>query len=121
MQLNSHSFFPLCVQIIAPTNPILSLAENPHFSLKIAFITGFVVVYLRSLESDVFICLCSGTVRYSEQWRSANSHCFSEIPLLPTISAKVTFQKLVFRDDLTFKMFKIPKSYREDANRFPDL
>ncbi|VDM45284.1 unnamed protein product [Toxocara canis] len=44
-----------------------------------------------------------------------------EIPLLPTISAKVTFQKLVFRDDLTSKMFKIPKSYREDANRFPDL
>ncbi|VDK44507.1 unnamed protein product [Anisakis simplex] len=44
-----------------------------------------------------------------------------EIPLLPTISAKITFQKLVFRDDLTTKMFKIPKSYREDANRFPDL
>uniref|UniRef100_A0A1I7Z3Z2 ANK_REP_REGION domain-containing protein n=1 Tax=Steinernema glaseri TaxID=37863 RepID=A0A1I7Z3Z2_9BILA len=44
-----------------------------------------------------------------------------EIPLLPTISAKVTFQKFVFRDDLTFKMFRIPKSYREDSNRFPDL
>uniref|UniRef100_A0A914XRY3 Ankyrin repeat domain-containing protein 13C n=1 Tax=Plectus sambesii TaxID=2011161 RepID=A0A914XRY3_9BILA len=29
-----------------------------------------------------------------------------EIPLLPTISAKVTFQKLVFRKDLTAKMFK---------------
>ncbi|KAL3994333.1 GPCR-chaperone family protein [Acanthocheilonema viteae] len=44
-----------------------------------------------------------------------------EIPILPTISAKVTFQKFMFRNDLTSKMFKIPKSYREDANRFPDL
>ncbi|VDK78296.1 unnamed protein product [Onchocerca ochengi] len=44
-----------------------------------------------------------------------------EIPILPTISAKVTFQKFMFRNDLTSKMFKIPKSYREDANRFSDL
>ncbi|EJW79593.1 hypothetical protein WUBG_09499 [Wuchereria bancrofti] len=44
-----------------------------------------------------------------------------EIPILPTISAKVTFQKFMFRNDLTSKIFKIPKSYREDANRFPDL
>ncbi|EFO21513.1 hypothetical protein LOAG_06976 [Loa loa] len=44
-----------------------------------------------------------------------------EIPILPTISAKVTFQKFMFRNDITPKMFKIPKSYREDANRFPDL
>lgn len=44
-----------------------------------------------------------------------------EIPLLPTISAKVTFQKFVFRDDLSPKMFRVPHSYREDANRFPDL
>ncbi|VIO92987.1 conserved hypothetical protein,hypothetical protein [Brugia malayi] len=44
-----------------------------------------------------------------------------EIPILPTISAKVTFQKFMFRNDLTPKIFKIPKSYQEDANRFPDL
>ncbi|OZC11951.1 ankyrin repeat domain-containing protein 13C family protein [Onchocerca flexuosa] len=44
-----------------------------------------------------------------------------EIPILPTISAKITFQKFMFRNDLTSKMFKIPKSYREDANRFSDL
>lgn len=44
-----------------------------------------------------------------------------EIPVLPTISAKVTFQKFMFRSDLTPKMFKIPKSYREDASRFPDF
>ncbi|VDK75316.1 unnamed protein product [Litomosoides sigmodontis] len=44
-----------------------------------------------------------------------------EIPILPTISAKVTFQKFMFRNDLTPKMFRVPKSYQEDANRFPDL
>lgn len=44
-----------------------------------------------------------------------------EIPLLPTISAKVTFQKFEFRNDLISKMFKIPRSYREDATRFPQL
>jgi hypothetical protein len=45
----------------------------------------------------------------------------AEIPLLPTISAKVTFQKLQFRDDLQAKLFQIPRAYREDSNRFPDL
>ncbi|VDN51188.1 unnamed protein product [Dracunculus medinensis] len=44
-----------------------------------------------------------------------------EIPILPAISANITFQKLVFRNDISLKMFKIPRSYREDANRFPDL
>uniref|UniRef100_A0A914D2T3 Ankyrin repeat domain-containing protein 13C n=1 Tax=Acrobeloides nanus TaxID=290746 RepID=A0A914D2T3_9BILA len=44
-----------------------------------------------------------------------------EVPLLPTISAKVTFQRFEWRDDLTTKFFRIPKSYREDATRFPDL
>lgn len=46
---------------------------------------------------------------------------FPEIPILPAISANITFQKLVFRNDISLKMFKIPRSYREDANRFPDL
>uniref|UniRef100_A0A0N5AX81 ANK_REP_REGION domain-containing protein n=1 Tax=Syphacia muris TaxID=451379 RepID=A0A0N5AX81_9BILA len=44
-----------------------------------------------------------------------------EIPLLPTITAKVTFQKFMFRNDLTAKMFKIPPSYREDPSRFKDI
>ncbi|CAI4231742.1 unnamed protein product [Auanema sp. JU1783] len=44
-----------------------------------------------------------------------------EIPLLPTISAKVTFQKLVFLDDISDKLFYVPASYREDSTRFPDL
>ena len=55
----------------------------------------------------------------SEKWERDEK--ISEIPLLPTISAKVTFQKFVFRKDLNAKMFKVPKSYREDSNRFPDL
>ncbi|MFH4978411.1 hypothetical protein AB6A40_005120 [Gnathostoma spinigerum] len=44
-----------------------------------------------------------------------------EIPLLPTISAKITFLKMQFRNDISPKMFQVPWSYREDANRFPDL
>ncbi|KAK6022965.1 hypothetical protein OSTOST_11317 [Ostertagia ostertagi] len=44
-----------------------------------------------------------------------------EIPLLPTISAKVTFQKLQFMNNLSDKIFFIPTSYREDPTRFPDL
>ncbi|KAI1705422.1 hypothetical protein Ddc_15747 [Ditylenchus destructor] len=44
-----------------------------------------------------------------------------EIPLLPTISAKITFQKFEWRDDLTAKFFTIPRAYAEDSKRFPDL
>ncbi|CAB3405373.1 unnamed protein product [Caenorhabditis bovis] len=44
-----------------------------------------------------------------------------EIPLLATISAKVTFQKFEFTEKIGEKMFRIPASYREDPTRFPDL
>jgi hypothetical protein len=44
-----------------------------------------------------------------------------EIPILPTITAKVTFQKFAFRDDLPDKYFSIPSDYEEKPNRFPDL
>ncbi|GMT13736.1 hypothetical protein PFISCL1PPCAC_5033, partial [Pristionchus fissidentatus] len=44
-----------------------------------------------------------------------------EIPLLPTISAKVTFQRFQFMEDISEKMFRVPASYREDPSRFPDL
>jgi len=44
-----------------------------------------------------------------------------EIPLLPTVSAKVTFQKLHFRTDLQDSLFRVPKNYREEVGHFPDL
>ncbi|VDM56559.1 unnamed protein product [Angiostrongylus costaricensis] len=44
-----------------------------------------------------------------------------EIPLLPTISAKITFQKLQFGLNISDKVFFVPASYREDPTRFPDL
>ncbi|CAJ0585920.1 unnamed protein product, partial [Mesorhabditis spiculigera] len=44
-----------------------------------------------------------------------------EIPLLPTISAKVTFQKFAFVEEISEKLYRIPASYREDNTRFPDL
>uniref|UniRef100_A0AC34FCP6 Uncharacterized protein n=1 Tax=Panagrolaimus sp. ES5 TaxID=591445 RepID=A0AC34FCP6_9BILA len=44
-----------------------------------------------------------------------------EIPLLPTITAKITFQKFQWCDNLTMKFFRVPRSYAEDTNRFPEL
>jgi len=44
-----------------------------------------------------------------------------EIPILPTITAKITFQKFAFRDDLPDDYFSIPSDYEEKPNRFPDL
>uniref|UniRef100_A0AC35U868 ANK_REP_REGION domain-containing protein n=1 Tax=Rhabditophanes sp. KR3021 TaxID=114890 RepID=A0AC35U868_9BILA len=44
-----------------------------------------------------------------------------ELPLLPTISANISFKNFQFRNDLIDSMFCIPKNYREDPTRFPDL
>lgn len=44
-----------------------------------------------------------------------------DIPVLPTVTAKVTFQKFEFRDDINADMFKIPDDYMEDPQRFPEL
>uniref|UniRef100_A0A0K0E5E9 ANK_REP_REGION domain-containing protein n=1 Tax=Strongyloides stercoralis TaxID=6248 RepID=A0A0K0E5E9_STRER len=46
---------------------------------------------------------------------------FIEMPLLPTISANISFKNFQYRDDLPNNIFCIPKSYREDPTRFPDL
>jgi hypothetical protein len=45
----------------------------------------------------------------------------AEIPILPTITAKITFQEFAFRDDLPEELFSIPEGYEEKPNRFPDL
>ncbi|XP_064605134.1 ankyrin repeat domain-containing protein 13C-A-like [Liolophura sinensis] len=44
-----------------------------------------------------------------------------EIPVFPTVTAKVTFNEFEWKDDLPAAMFLIPRSFREDPNRFPDL
>jgi len=44
-----------------------------------------------------------------------------EIPILPTITAKITFQEFAFGNDLPEEHFSIPKDYEEKPNRFPDL
>lgn len=44
-----------------------------------------------------------------------------EIPILPTVTAKITFQAFEFRDDIPKEMFHKPKDYIEDPMRFPDL
>ncbi|KAI1706022.1 hypothetical protein DdX_13250 [Ditylenchus destructor] len=46
---------------------------------------------------------------------------YLEIPLLPTISAKITFQKFEWRNDLTAKFFTIPGAYAEDSKLYSDL
>lgn len=44
-----------------------------------------------------------------------------ELPVFPTVTAKVTFNFFEWRDDLDHSLFVIPRNYREDPNRFPDL
>lgn len=40
-----------------------------------------------------------------------------DIPILPTVSAKITFQKFEFCDNISPELFEIPKSYAEDSMR----
>ncbi|KAK3090455.1 hypothetical protein FSP39_011985 [Pinctada imbricata] len=44
-----------------------------------------------------------------------------EIPVFPTVTAKVTFTSFQWREDLPQNLFFIPPNYREDPSRFPDL
>lgn len=44
-----------------------------------------------------------------------------DIPILPTVSAKITFQEFAFRDDIPDSHFEVPLGYAEDPNRFPEL
>ncbi|KAL1456904.1 hypothetical protein WDU94_001591 [Cyamophila willieti] len=44
-----------------------------------------------------------------------------DIPILPTVSAKITFEEFNFRNDIESLLFEIPKDYIEDPTRFPDL
>uniref|UniRef100_A0A8D8Y6Q3 Ankyrin repeat domain-containing protein 13C n=1 Tax=Cacopsylla melanoneura TaxID=428564 RepID=A0A8D8Y6Q3_9HEMI len=44
-----------------------------------------------------------------------------DIPILPTVTAKITFQDFEFRDNIESHLFTIPKDYVEDPTRFPDL
>lgn len=44
-----------------------------------------------------------------------------DIPILPTVTAKITFQKFEFRENVDSDMFNIPEFYVEDPLRFPDL
>lgn len=40
-----------------------------------------------------------------------------EIPILPTVTAKITFQQFEFRDDIPKDLFSTPKDYFEDPTR----
>lgn len=40
-----------------------------------------------------------------------------DIPILPTVSAKITFQKFEFRDNIQPELFQIPANYTEDSMR----
>lgn len=44
-----------------------------------------------------------------------------DIPILPTVTARITFQDFHFHQDLPESLFDIPSEYQEDPNRFPDL
>lgn len=48
-----------------------------------------------------------------------------DIPILPTVTAKITFQEFAFRHDIDPQLFQIPTDYSEDRSyevnleRFP--
>lgn len=44
-----------------------------------------------------------------------------EIPILPTVTAKITFQHFEFFDKIEDDLFVVPGDYVEDPGRFPDL
>ncbi|CAG5132433.1 unnamed protein product [Candidula unifasciata] len=44
-----------------------------------------------------------------------------EIPVFPTVSAKVTFTSFQWTDDLDSSLFSVPAHYKEDPGRFPGL
>ena len=45
--------------------------------------------------------------------------CFfvPDIPILPTVTAKITFQEFAFRNDIKAELFEIPAHYIEDPTR----
>lgn len=44
-----------------------------------------------------------------------------EIPILRTVSAKITFQRFDFLDNISDDLFEVPSDYVEDSRRFPEL
>lgn len=44
-----------------------------------------------------------------------------DIPVLPTVTAKITFQEFKTMHNVDQDYFEIPKDYKEDPTRFPDL
>ncbi|KAL0277151.1 UNVERIFIED_CONTAM: hypothetical protein PYX00_004527 [Menopon gallinae] len=44
-----------------------------------------------------------------------------DIPILPTVTAKITFQDFQFKDNISPSLFEIPSHYVEDPTRFPDF
>ncbi|XP_038049547.1 ankyrin repeat domain-containing protein 13C-like isoform X2 [Patiria miniata] len=44
-----------------------------------------------------------------------------DVPVLPTITARVTFHDFQYRDNISPSLFKIPRDYTQDASRFPEL
>lgn len=41
-----------------------------------------------------------------------------EIPILPTVTAKITFQQFEFKKDVPKELFVRPKGYKEDPTRY---
>lgn len=43
------------------------------------------------------------------------------LPIVPTVSARLTFQHFEFRNNISRELFEIPSDYVLDESRFPDL
>lgn len=65
-----------------------------------------------------------GTFFFNPSWKiktiikfKFKFYLFPDIPILPTVSAKITFQEFAFRDDIPDSHFEVPLGYAEDPNR----
>ncbi len=47
----------------------------------------------------------------------SNSVLYEDIPVVPTVTATITFQDFEFRKDFDDSFFTIPSDYVEDPNR----
>jgi hypothetical protein len=54
---------------------------------------------------------------FGNEMNRSNSVLYEDIPVVPTVTATITFQDFEFRKDFDDSFFTIPSDYVEDPNR----
>ncbi|UYV69347.1 ANKRD13C [Cordylochernes scorpioides] len=78
--------------------------------------------HFNKLRKFVKMRLPSGFPIKIDVWRCGCPMCVApDVPILPTVTARITFQDFNFRDNLPDSLFEISPDYKEDPSRFPEL